>query len=156
MYWRVLYFICEMYLDDLSCMLKAMTNSFSGSRSIKSFEKHNIFLNPKKCKFGLSKVEYCGREISVLGLSISKKQIQSVLDFPKPVTRKQLKSFLGLVNYFRDYVLNHSTVVKPLNNLILSYTKLNGRGSLTWTAEAEVAYETHTKTYRVSPTSLLC
>ena len=74
----------------------------------------------------MKQVDYCGKQIFASGLSISKKQIQSVLDFPKPVTRKQLKSFLGLVNYFRDHVPNHSDVVKPLNNLILSYTKLNG------------------------------
>ncbi len=148
----LLYFICEMYLDD--CIVYAKGNDefiIRLDKVLSRFEKHNIFLNPKKCKFGLKKVEYCGREISVSGLSISKKQIQTVLNFPKPVTRKHLKSFLGLVNYFRDYVPNHSTVVKPLNNLILSYTKLNGKATFKWSTASEVAYEAIRKLIESAP-----
>jgi hypothetical protein len=115
-----LYLVCEMYSDDCIVYAKGKDEFILRLEKVLSrFKKHKIFLNPKKCKFGLKQVEYCGREISVSGLSIFKKQIQTILDFPKPVTRKELKSFLGLVNYFRDYVLNHSTVIKPLNNLIL-------------------------------------
>ena len=40
------------------------------------------------------------------------------LDFPIPLVSKQLKSFLGIVNYFRDFVKNASTIVKPLHGLI--------------------------------------
>ena len=138
----LLYFICEMYLDD--CIVYAKGNQEFLLRLEKvfiRFRKHNISLNPKKCKFGMKKVEYCGKEISVKGLSVSTKQKNTVLDFPKPVQRKHLKSFLGLVNYFRDHVPNHSSIVKPLNNLILNYTKQNGRGTLQWTPETEAAYE---------------
>ena len=42
---------------------------------------------------------------------MSQEKIRTVLDFPKPVISKQLKSFLGLVNYFHDFVRNASTVV---------------------------------------------
>ena len=36
---------------------------------------------------------------------------------------KQLKSFLGTVNYLRDSVRNHSIIVKPLHDLIANYDK---------------------------------
>ena len=45
-------------------------------------------------------------------------EYQYVLDFPLPTVGKQLKSFFGTVNYLRDFVRNHSTIVKPLHNLI--------------------------------------
>jgi hypothetical protein len=70
----LLYFICEMYLDD--CIVYAKGNDefiIRLEKVLSRFKKHNIFLNPKKCKFVLKQAEYCGREISVSGLSISKK-----------------------------------------------------------------------------------
>ena len=50
--------------------------------------------------------------------------IQSVLDFPLPTVGKQLKSFLGTVQYLRDFVRNHSIIVKPLYDLIACYDKI--------------------------------
>jgi hypothetical protein len=38
-------------------------NSLETQRRSERFRKHNIFLKPKKCKFGMAMVEYCGNEI---------------------------------------------------------------------------------------------
>ena len=64
------------------------------------FEKFNILLNPDKIQLGLSEVEYCGRTLNSEGMSFSKKKRDKVFDFDKPETQGQLKSFLGLTNYF--------------------------------------------------------
>jgi hypothetical protein len=68
----------------------------------------------------MPKVEYCGREISELGLSISEKKCQTINNFPEPKLAQGLKSFLGMVNYFRDFVQNHSDIIRPLQNLFLN------------------------------------
>ena len=44
-------------------------------------------------------VEFVGKVVSEAGLKISQQKIQAVLDFPLPTVGKQLKSFLGTVNY---------------------------------------------------------
>jgi hypothetical protein len=49
---------------------------------LERFRKHNIFLKPKKCKFGMAMVEYCGNEISEEGLSMSKKKDPKGLGLP--------------------------------------------------------------------------
>ena len=61
---------------------------------------------------------------------MSRKRIQSVLDFPVPVYAKQLKSILGTVNYFRDFIRNcstgrvHSTtLLRPLFLRIFSFAQ---------------------------------
>jgi hypothetical protein len=51
--------------------------------------------------------------ISEEGVSMSTKEINSVLDFPKPMVNTQFRSILGLANYFKDFVPNHSKVVSP-------------------------------------------
>jgi hypothetical protein len=91
------YFICEIYLDD--CIVHgANDKSFLENleRVFQRFSKHMIFLKPK--------VEFCGRVISKEGIPMSAKKISRVLDFPLPVYHNQLKSFLGLVGYFRPHL----------------------------------------------------
>ena len=68
---------------------------------------------------------------------MSQKKIQSVLDFPVPQVGKQLKSFLGTVNYFRDFIRNQSSIVKPLHDLISDYSKTR---KIIWNTEATNAF----------------
>ena len=49
---------------------------------------------------------------------MSSKKITGVTDFPMPRKTTELRSFLGLTNYFRDHVPNHSNVVAPLHKMI--------------------------------------
>ena len=71
---------------------------------------------------------------------MSRKKIQwvLVLDFPLPTVGKQLKSFLGTVNYSRDFIRNHSTIVKPLHDLIANYDRTRKK---VWTPETTAAYK---------------
>ena len=73
-----------------------------------------MFLKASKCKFGYSELDFVGKVISEEGLQMSRTRIQSVLDFPVPVYAKQLKSFLGTVNYLRDFIRNQSSLVHLL------------------------------------------
>ena len=65
---------------------------------------------------------------------MSQTKIRSVLDFPKPVIAKQLKSFLGLVDYFRDFIRNQSSIVHPLH-------PFNKTKKLVWTLEADACFD---------------
>jgi Reverse transcriptase (RNA-dependent DNA polymerase) len=102
----LIYMICEMYIDD--CIVY-------GSDRLRQvfmrFRQHHLLLKASKCHFGYSEIEYVGRVISEDGLKISQEKKRSVSDFPVPIISKQLKSFLGLTNYFRDFVRDHSTIV---------------------------------------------
>ena len=85
----------------------------------------------------MPKVEYCGRVISKDGLTMSSKKIASVVNFPEPVFAREQKSFLGLANYFREFIANHSSIVQPLQALLPDYKWSN---RLVWNAEARLAY----------------
>ena len=135
----LIYLICEVYLDD--CIIYGRGNDQFLARMeevFKRFSKHKILLQPKKCKFGLSKIEYVGRQISKDGTSMTPEKVRSVADFPKPTTNSSMRSFLGLANYMRDFVPNHSHIAHPLHAMI-DQTK-GKRHSLVWNAEAEKAF----------------
>ena len=61
-----------------------------------------------------------------------------MVDFSQPETQKDLKSFLGLANYFRDHIRNHSTLVQPLHEIIKDYKP---RSHLQWTPDTLRAFE---------------
>jgi hypothetical protein len=136
-----LYFICEMYLDD--CIVHGQGEAqFLGRLELvlNRFYQRNIFLKPNKCKFGMSQVEYCFKEISKRGLSMSNKKIGKFLNFPKPQTAGQMKQFVGLVNYFQDFVPHHSQIMKPLHDMIQNYQKKTKERSLILSEEGEAAF----------------
>jgi hypothetical protein len=85
--------------------------------------QHHLFLIASKCYFDNTELEFVGKGISESGFQMSQEQIRSVLDFPVPSISKQLKSFLGLTNYFHDFIRNHSAIVKPLNSMSSNYSK---------------------------------
>jgi transposase InsO family protein len=137
----LLYFICEMYLDD--CIVHAKGEEQFLERLelvLERFWEKKILLKPNKCKFGTPRVEYCGKEISEGGLCMSKKKIRKVLDFPKPATAGQMKQFVGLVNYFHDFVPHHSLIMKPLHDMIQNYQKKTKGKSLIWSVEGEESF----------------
>jgi hypothetical protein len=84
----LIYFICEMYLDD--CIVHGRGPEFCQRLRdvLERFRKHNIFLKLPKCKFGMAMVEYCGNEISEEGLSMSAKKDPKGLGLPKPTPGK--------------------------------------------------------------------
>ena len=134
----LIYFICEVYLDDIIVHGKTTTEFLFRLREVfKRMRKFNLKVKPRKCRLGMPKVEYCGREISELGLTMSEKKCQTINNFPEPKLAQGLKSFLGMVNYFRDFVQNHSDVVRPLLNLIPEYKRSK---IMIWTEEARLAF----------------
>ena len=111
----LVYHICEQYLDDILAYASSGKELLIRLRLLfERFRKFKITLNPDKCKLGLSSVEYTGHVIDETGLSFTDKKLSGVKAFPIPDTQKQLKSFLGLANYFRDHVRNLSIIVQPL------------------------------------------
>jgi hypothetical protein len=132
---------CELYMDD--CMVYASTTSEYLKRLeaiFARFRAKNITLNPDKCRLGLSSVEYLGHVLDHDGVTFSSKKIDKVIDLPKPMVARDLKQFLGLINYFHKHLQDIATVTKPLHEMIKSYKKSSVK-PLVWTTESEAAYE---------------
>jgi hypothetical protein len=69
--------------------------------AIQRTHRAGLELNPKECIFGSTMVEYLGHMISSDRVRPGKDKTQAMKDITEPKTMKQLKSFIGLANYFR-------------------------------------------------------
>lgn len=134
----LIYFICEMYLDDILVFGRTEDEFIINLRTIFiRLNKHDLKLKAPKCFFGFDELEWVGKVVSSDGLKMSRSRIQKLLDFPQPIVYKQLKSFLGFVNYFRDFIRNQSMLVKPLHRLLTDYKK---HLKIRWTPESVKAF----------------
>jgi hypothetical protein len=136
----LIYQICEVYLDDIIVYGNGF-DQFCERLEIlfQRLENKNISLKAAKLKLNVRIVEYVGRQISKEGITMSSKKIRGVTDFPMPRKTTELRSFLGLTNYFRDHVPNHSNVVAPLHKIIDHAAKK--QTMLIWTDDAANSFQ---------------
>lgn len=100
-------------------------------------EGHKVSKN--KLQLCKKQVKYLGHNLSAGGRTIVEDRKKNILQAPKPQTKKQMMSFLGLTNYCRSWVPNYAEIVNPLNRMMYG-EGLKMTSALTWTAEAEAAF----------------
>jgi len=137
----LIYKICEIYLDDVIVyastideLIKNLTKIFERLR------KHKITLNPEKCRFGMQETEYVGRVINSTGWKFSEEKKAEVFNFRKPEKHGELKSFIGLCEYFHSHVKNFSDIMKPLQDALKGYTKKVRHKRLNLSTEQEKSF----------------
>jgi Reverse transcriptase (RNA-dependent DNA polymerase) len=137
----------ELYLDDLLVHASTFPDFMSRLRKVlERLEKHNITLNPTKCEFGLSEVEYVGYVINEQGYTLSDERKEAVFQIPRPTVVKHMKSFRGAANYFRSHIPDFCRKIVPLNMMIENYDR---RRKLEWTEEAEASWKSIRKAIRL-------
>ena len=80
--------------------------------------KYGLKLNLKKCMFMCDEVEFLGFKVNKEGVSLIPEKVEDILKAPEPTNLTQLKSFLGMLNYYHKYLPNISTKLEPLHALL--------------------------------------
>ena len=73
---------------------------------LSQLEEANLRMKPQKCNFAKTCIEYLGHIYTSDGVKPNSDKIKAVLEYPKPTLAKEIKSFIGLVNYYRRHLKN--------------------------------------------------
>jgi hypothetical protein len=126
---------CDAYLDDIIIFSLAWSDHLVHLRKVLSrIADACLTLNLAKCVFANASVDFLGHHIGIDGVQPRLKKVEAVLKFPRPATKKQVQSFLGLAGYYQRYLPHFSDITLPL-------TALTKKGiPFRWNEEAEVAF----------------
>ncbi|XP_014834021.1 PREDICTED: uncharacterized protein K02A2.6-like [Poecilia mexicana] len=109
----------QCYLDDIIITGKDDDDHFQNlSKVLTRLNEYGLRAKREKCEFFKSEISYCGHVIDKHGLHKSQEKIEAVLKAPKPENVSQLRSYLGLVNYYHKFLPNLASVLYPLNALL--------------------------------------
>jgi hypothetical protein len=97
---------------------------------------HKLYAKFSKYEFWLNKVPFLDHVLSKDGISVDPTKVQEVLDWKAPTLVHEVRSFLGLVGYYRCFILNFSKIAKPMTQLLQKDEKF------VWTSECEEAFHT--------------
>ena len=75
------------------------------------FQKYGIIINPIKCAFGKTEVEFLGHSLGVVGISPSPTKTEAIIQFPVPTNMKSLQQFLSMVNFYRRFIPNCASIL---------------------------------------------
>lgn len=99
------------------------------------FRQANITIKLKKSNFACCKIKFLGHIITPEGVEMDPTRIEAITDFPEPRNLKELRSFLGLVNYDRRFCQSFSELTVPLTN------KLKKGIAWVWVSEDRRAFD---------------
>uniref|UniRef100_A0A1X7SFR9 Reverse transcriptase RNase H-like domain-containing protein n=1 Tax=Amphimedon queenslandica TaxID=400682 RepID=A0A1X7SFR9_AMPQE len=102
---------------------------------LQTLEEAGLTLKQSKCKFGVPSVEYLGHIIDSDGLHPSEAKVKAIREAPTPTNVTELKSFLGLLNYYHKFLPDVATVLSPLHLLLRKDTPWK------WSQDQEKAFQ---------------
>ena len=80
-------------------------------------EEHNLKINLSKSTFLADEIHYCGYLVNKDGIHKTKEKIEAIVNMPLPKNVTELRSFIGLVQYYTRFSSTFSTILFPLNQL---------------------------------------
>ncbi|KAL0157478.1 hypothetical protein M9458_045554, partial [Cirrhinus mrigala] len=124
------------YLDDI---LVTSTDNESHLQNLDAtlnrLKEYGLRVRKEKCEFFQSAVEYLGHVIDASGLHTSPSKVKAIVDAPTPKNVSQLRSFLGLLNYYGRFIPNIATLLKPLHKLLCH------ENSWRWSTECQETFK---------------
>lgn len=120
------------YMDDLLIVSRTPKEALERLQIVlKVLTEKGFSLKLRKCSFLKTKVEYLGYEVSRGEVRPNPKKIEALTALPPPETVTQLRQFIGLASYFRQFVPKFSQTMAPL------YALTTGNGKIQWKSTHE-------------------
>ena len=124
------------YLDDIVIYSNTLEEHVDHLRKVFQLLRQNeLYVKKEKCSFALGEVGFLGHRIRDGKLMMEEGKIKAIQEWDPPTKVPQLRSFLGLVNYYRRFINGYSARAAPLTDL------LKKGKAWTWDEKCQQAYE---------------
>src|SRR3954469_20292434 len=126
----------EVYVDDM--IAKSSTEEEHIEYLLKLFQrlrKYQLRLNPNKCTFGVRSGKLLGFIVSQRGIEVDPDKVRAIQEMPAPKTEKQVRGFLGRLNYISRFISQMTATCGPIFKL------LRKDQGVVWTEDCQNAFD---------------
>ena len=88
----------EVYTKDWDTHLQVL------DELLRRLQQAHLAVRPTKCLFGTKSVEFLGYLVAGDCITINEENLEKIIPAKRPTTKKEVRSFLGLANYYRDHI----------------------------------------------------
>src|SRR5947209_1928270 len=134
------------YLDDILVYseteeehVKLLTKVFM------CLAKYNLAVAVHKSVFHVPEVEFLGYIVNGTGISVSGETTQAIRDWEVPKNLRGVRAFIGFANFYRRFIRNFSSIVRPITNLTKKDVKWH------WGPEQQNAFDTLLTAFSTPP-----
>ena len=126
------------FVDDLVIFSDSFESHMKHVKAVLStLASIGVTLNLKKCTFAQSTIKFLGFIIGEGKVFPDPEKVDAIRNFPKPINKKQLRSFLGLLNFYKRFVPHLSNHVAKLTDLLLKTSP----DKISWTDNLNYTYK---------------
>ena len=133
------------YLDNLLIITKGSHQDHleKVSEVLKRLQSAGLQVNLPKSKIAVQELEYLGYWLTPRGIRPMAKKVEAIKNLQAPKTVKQVRSFLGMVNYYKDMWKHRSHLLAPLTDLTANKDGKTGkrRGPIVWEKKHQEAFD---------------
>jgi hypothetical protein len=96
--------------------------------------EHQLYAKLSECSFYQKKIHYLGHIISEEGIIVDPEKVEAIREWSTPRNVVEVKSFMGLVGYYRRFIVGFSKIAHPITSLQRKEKKFQ------WTEECEKSF----------------
>ena len=105
----------EVYVDDMIVKSRDRPNHLVAlERFFERIGQFRLRLNPKNCTFGVTYGKLLGYMVNKRGIDVDSNNIRAILDMPAPRTEREVKGFLGRLQYISRFIARLTDICEPI------------------------------------------
>lgn len=125
------------YLDDIVIHSTSWENHLQHLEAVlQALREAGLTANPAKCSLALEEANYLGYTVGRGNVKPQVKKVDAITTWPQPQTKRQVRTFLGLVGYYRQFIPNFASLAAPLHEL----TSKSASNRVKWTEQTQRAF----------------
>ena len=109
----------EVYVDDMIVKSQGRADHLAAlQRFFERIRQFRLRLNPKKCTFGVTSGKLLGHIVIERGIEVDPEKTKAILDMPAPRTEKEIRGFLGRLQYISRFIARLTDICEPIFRLL--------------------------------------